>query len=85
MQQYGNTSSKAMGLLVYVASKSGKRINMRKKIRCGNTEVEVVIATSRVQNKLDLQLYMRVLFNCIMLVNVSQDNLNLVPYHYSTS
>ena len=58
---------------------------MRKKKRCGNTEVEVAIATSRLQNKLDLQLCMGVLFNCIMLVNVSQDNLNQVPRHYSTS
>ena len=54
---------------------------MRRKKRGGNTEV----VTSRLQNKLDLQLCMRVLFNCIMLVNVSQDNLNHVPHHYSTS
>ena len=58
---------------------------MRKKIRCGNTEIEVAIATSRLQNKLNLQLCMRVLLNCIMLVNVSQDNLNQVPHHYSSS
>ena len=58
---------------------------MRKKRRCGNTEVEVAIATSRLQNKMDLQLCMGVLFNGIMLVNVSQDNLNQVPHHYSTS
>ena len=58
---------------------------MTKKKRCGNTEIEVGLATSRLQNKLDLQLCMRVLFNCIMLVNVSQDNLNQVPHHYSTS
>ena len=47
--------------------------------------VEVAMATSILQNKLDLQLFMTVLFNCIMLVNVSQDNLNQVPQHYSTS
>ena len=58
---------------------------MRKKKRCGNTEVEVAIATSRLQNKLDLQLCMEVLFNCIKLVIVSQDNLSQVPHHYSTS
>ena len=58
---------------------------MRKKKRCGNTEIEVALATSRHQNKLDLQLCMRVLFNCIMLVNVSQDNLNQEPHDYSTS
>ena len=58
---------------------------MRKKKRCGNTEIEVAIATSRLQNQFDLQLCMRVLFNCIMLVIVSQDNLNQVPHHYSTS
>ena len=57
---------------------------MRKKKRCGNTEIEVALATSRLQNKLDLQLCMRILFNCIMLVNVSQDNLNQEPHDYST-
>ena len=58
---------------------------MRKKKRCGNTEIEVAIATSRLQNQLDLQLCMGVLFICIVLVNASQDNLNQVPHRYSTS
>ena len=74
-----------MGLLVYVASMSGERIKMRKKNRCGNTEIKVAIASSRLENKLDLQLCMRVLFNCIMLVIVSQNNLNQVSHRYSTS
>ena len=82
MQQRDNPSSQAMGLLVYVASKSGER---KKYVRYGYTEIEVAIASSRLQNILDVKLCMGVLFNRIMLVNISQDNLNHVPHHYSTS